>query len=87
MALVEVGFMAAIVEGIYKQGKIELLQVPSGVPEGRVRVIVVSEPDRPRTPPRRMTFGILATGDMSTLEDFKEAEWHGEKKWGRADGQ
>lgn len=78
--------MAAIVEGIYKQGKIELLQVLSGVPEGRVRVMVVPESDRPKHPPRVMTFGMYP-GDTSTLGDFKDAEWLGEKEWDTADGQ
>jgi hypothetical protein len=26
-------------------------------------------------------------GDASTLADFKEAEWHGEKEWDDADGK
>ena len=78
--------MAAIVEGIYKQGRIELLQVLSGVPEGRVRVMVMPESDPPKHPPRMMTFGMYV-GDTSTLDDFKDAEWPGEKEWGTADDQ
>ena len=73
--------MTAIVEGVYKQGKIELLQVPAGVPEGRVRVILIPADDRPKPPPRMITFGMYP-GDKSTLDDFKDAEWHGEKIWG-----
>jgi hypothetical protein len=75
----------AIVEGLYKQGKIELLEAPAHLPEGRVRVIVIAE-DRAKPPPRLMTFGMYP-GDSSTLGDFKEAEWHGEKEWDEADGQ
>ena len=78
--------MADIVEGIYKQGRIELLQVLSGVPEGRVRVMVMPESDRAKPPPRMMTFGMYP-GDTSTLEDFKDAEWPGENEWDTADGQ
>ncbi|HVA49584.1 MAG TPA: hypothetical protein VNH11_24670 [Pirellulales bacterium] len=78
--------MTAIVEGVYKQGKVELLQAPAGLPEGRVRVILIAEADRPKPPPRMMTFGMFP-GDTSTLEDFTEAEWQGEEKWGDADGQ
>ena len=77
--------MTAIVEGVYKQGKIELLQPPADLPEGRVRVIVMSE-EGPKPPPRMMTFGMFP-GDSSTLEDFKEAEWHGETEWDNANGQ
>jgi len=83
-ALAEVCSMTAIVEGVYKQGKIELLQMPAGVPEGRVRVIVIAEDDRPKPPPRMMTYGMYP-GDNSTLEDFEDAEW--QKEWDECDGQ
>ena len=79
--------MSTIVEGIYKEGVIQLLQTPAGLSEGRVRVIVMPEADGSQPPPRMMTFGMLGTGDMSTLEDFKEAEWHGENEWDDANGQ
>ena len=78
--------MTAIVEGVYKQGKIELLQVPANVPEGRVRVILIPEDDRAKPPSRMITFGMYP-GDQSTLEDFKDAEWHGEQEWDEGDGQ
>jgi len=68
--------MTSIVEGFYKQGKIELLHPPSGLPEGHVRVIVIAD-ERPKRPPRLLTFGRYP-GDASTLEDFKGAQWHGE---------
>jgi len=79
--------MSNIVEGIYKEGKIELLEAPPGLPEGRVRVIVITGEDRPKPAPRMMTFGCLGSGDTSTLEDFEysDAEW--QKEWDHADGQ
>ncbi len=75
--------MTAIVDGIYKQGKIELLQPPNDLPEGPVRVIVIAE-NRPKPPPRMITYGMYP-GDTSTLEDFKFTEW--QKKWDDGDGQ
>lgn len=78
--------MSAIVDGLYKQGKIELLQLPSGVPEGLVRVLVMPEPQGPKPPPRMMAFGMYP-GDHSTLDDFEIAEWHGGKEWDDAGGQ
>jgi len=70
--------MTSVAEGFYKQGKIELLQPPPGLPEGHVRVIVIAEePTKP--PPCLLTFGKYP-GDTSTLEDFKEAQWHGAKE-------
>jgi hypothetical protein len=78
--------MTAVVDGIYKDGKVELLRAPPGLPEGRVRVILIAEEDRPKPSPRMITFGMYS-GDASTLEDFKDAEWHGEKEWDEGDGQ
>jgi len=79
--------MTTIFEGIHHQGKIELLEPPVGLPEGRVRVILIPQPERPKLPPRMMTFGCLASGDTSTLEDFEypDSEW--QKEWDDADGQ
>ena len=77
--------MAVIVEGLYKQGKIELLQAPGNVPEGRVRIILIPE-DRPKPTPRLLTFGKYP-GDTSTLEDFQCAQWHGEQEFDPANGQ
>lgn len=78
--------MAIILEGLYKDGNIELLQPPPGLSEGRVRVIVIAEEERPKLPPRLLTFGMYP-GDTSTLEDFKDAEWRGEEEWGDGHGQ
>jgi hypothetical protein len=78
--------MTTILEGIHKKGHIELLEVPPGLPEGRVRVILIAEQERPKPPPRMMTYGMYA-GDNSTLDDFKDAEWHGEKEWDDRDDQ
>ena len=35
--------MPAMVSGIYKQGKIELLEIPEGLREGRVRVMLIED--------------------------------------------
>jgi hypothetical protein len=78
--------MMAIIEGVYKQGKIDLLEIPAGLPEGRVRVIVIPE-GRPKPPPCNLTFGKYQTGSASTLEDFQDAEWCGEEGLGDRRGQ
>ncbi len=70
--------MASIVEGLYSQGKIELLETPVGLPEGPVRLIVIPR-DQTKQPPRSLTYGKYQSGAMSTLEDFQDAQWHGEK--------
>jgi hypothetical protein len=73
--------MTSIVEGIYKQGKIELFELPPDLPEGRVRVIVISQGSQPKLPPRMITFGMYRGERMSTLEDFTDAEWRGANGW------
>jgi hypothetical protein len=71
--------MTTIVEGVYKQGKIELADPPADLPEGPVRVIVIPQDGRPKPPPRMMTFGMFRGDRMSTLDDFKFTEW--EREW------
>ena len=55
------------------------------VVKGRVRVIVIAEQELPKPPPRLITFGMYP-GDISTFEDFKDAEWRGEAEWGDGNG-
>ena len=69
--------MTAIIEGLYKDGKIDLLETPSGLPEGPVRVIIIAGAQA-KQPPRYLTFGMYQSGRMSTLEDFQDADWRGE---------
>lgn len=83
--LTKVDTMTAIVEGLYKEGKIELLQAPVGLPEGRIRLILIAQ-DPPKPPSCYLTYGKYQ-GEKSTLEDFKDAEWHGEKEFDDRDGQ
>jgi hypothetical protein len=72
--------MTAIVAGIYRQGKLELLETPTGLREGRVRVVLTEEPEQ-KPEPRYLVRGKYKGERMSTLEDFKEAEWHGEEEF------
>jgi hypothetical protein len=78
--------MTAIVEGLYKNGQIELLQAPLNLPDGRVRVILIAE-ESPKIPTCLLTFGKYRTGQLSTLDDFKDAEWRGETEFGEPHGQ
>lgn len=78
--------MTAIVAGIYKEGKIELLEAPTGLREGRVRVVLIEE-ENPRGSSRYLTFGKYQSGPMSSLDDFKDAEWQGEADFEERHGQ
>ncbi len=77
--------MTVILDGFYKQGHIDLVQAPQDMPAGRMRVIVISEAS-PKPPPCYLTYGKYP-GDKSTLEDFKDAEWHGEEEFDNQHGQ
>lgn len=72
--------MTAKVAGIYKDGKLELLQRPKGLREGRVRIIL-TEDDDTTSAPRYLEFGKYRGDVDTTLEDFQDAEWHGEAKF------
>ena len=72
--------MTAVVAGIYKQGKLELLEKPVGLREGRVQVVLIEEPE-PKPEPQYLVFGKYKGDYDTTLEDFKEAEWHGEEEF------
>ena len=66
--------MTAIVSGIFSRGKLELLQTPVGIRDGKVRVIVMEERgDADAT--KQIQFGKYAFGTVSTEEDFAISEW------------
>ncbi len=73
--------MTSIVDGFYKDGSIELLKPPPDMPAGRVRVIIIPQNQTPLLP-QHLIYGKYAIGRMSTLEDFQEAEWRGDKELG-----
>ena len=76
--------MMTTVEGLYKRGKIELLEMPLGLKESRVLVTFLPKKTN-RGRPRQMTFGQFAGERMSTEDDFKIAEWHGEPEEANGD--
>lgn len=73
--------MITTVEGIYKQGKIELFDLPIGVHESRVLITFLPKAIAP-TMPRQMVYGQFKGEQMSTEDDFRLAEWRGEAEDG-----
>lgn len=73
--------MLQAIEGIYKNGAIELAEVPQGISESRVIVTFLS--GQP-TPPARalMHFGMFSGANQSTEEDFQVAEFRGDAEDG-----
>jgi hypothetical protein len=71
--------MSTLVKGLYSNGRLELLERPVGLREGRVRILLIEEPAT------ASHTQLLEPGkygvDTSTIEDFKEAEWHGEAEY------
>ena len=72
--------MVSIVKGVLKNGKLELLEAPAGLHDGEVTVTLVQSEDNPTTA-QYLIYGKYKGGRMSTEEDFKEAEWHGEPEF------
>ncbi len=69
--------MTTTLSGIYRDGKVELLETPRGLREGRVQV-TLSEVEEESAAPRFLQYGKYVQGRLSTEEDFLSAEWRGE---------
>lgn len=78
--------MTTMVTGVYKQGRIELLDPPAGLREGQVRVLLIQD-QGPKPEPQYLVFGKYAGGKDITLEDFEDAEWHKEPEFDGLDGE
>jgi len=67
--------MLLTVEGIYRDGKVEVVEKPDGVKEAKVLVTFLAAET---IKPRRMVYGQFSGRRMSSEEDFLIAEWRGE---------
>jgi hypothetical protein len=68
--------MLQAVEGIYRNGAIELLEIPTNIQESRVLVTFLPPP-RP-SQPRMITLGMFAGAQQSTETDFTIAQFQGD---------
>jgi hypothetical protein len=62
------------IEGIYKDGKVELAERPQGISESRVIVTFLSA-HAPSNTTKFMTFGMFSGANQSTDDDFKLSEF------------
>ncbi|MBW4621144.1 MAG: hypothetical protein KME17_17520 [Cyanosarcina radialis HA8281-LM2] len=69
--------MLQTIEGIYQNGKIQLVESPVGIAEGRV-IVTFLETKLPQQPEQIMRFGMFANSQRSTEDDFRVAEFHGD---------
>lgn len=72
--------MLTAVEGLYKNGHVELLEMPSGVLESRIIVTFLGAKPR-QSKPRLLKYGKYSGSKGTAEEDFKIAEWHGEPEF------
>jgi hypothetical protein len=69
--------MLQAVEGIYRNGKVELTEAPQGITEGRVVVTFLSVLPVAETN-QMISFGMFAGDRQSTEADFRDAEYRDE---------
>lgn len=67
--------MTQAVEGIYRNGVIELLEVPQDIQESRVLITFLPPT---ATSPVMMTLGMFKGQQQSAEADFTSAEFHGD---------
>lgn len=70
--------MLQTIEGIYKNGKIELKEIPKDISQSEVLITFLSENKNTSTKKqsKRIYFGMFAGEKKSTEADFKEAEFN-----------
>lgn len=66
--------MLTAIQGIYKDGKVELSETPS-CPDGAPVVVTFLEPHK-KTPGKMMTFGMFKGPKKTTDKDFEQAEFN-----------
>jgi hypothetical protein len=66
-------------EGVYKQGKIQLVELPLDILESRV-IVTFLEPEITRKQTHMMQFAMFSGNNQSMEEDFKIAEFQGDKE-------
>jgi hypothetical protein len=71
--------MLQSIEGVYKNGKVELGEFPSDLSESLVIVTFLETKIIPQHQ-QIMTFGMFSGNKQSTEEDLSIAEFHGDKE-------
>ncbi len=74
-----VTIMLQSIEGVYKQGKVELTELPSGISESRVIVTFLESKKNP-VKKQIMQFGLFSGNQQSTEADFEIVEFHGDSE-------
>ena len=73
--------MLQSIEGVYKNGKIELSELPFHVSESRV-IVTFLEPQQSQSQKQIIQFGMFSGNKQSTEKDFQITEFHGDMEDG-----
>ncbi|QMS90773.1 hypothetical protein HUN01_25500 [Nostoc edaphicum CCNP1411] len=73
--------MLQSIEGVYRNGNIQLSELPSDVSESRV-IVTFLEPKQAPIQKQIMRFGMFSGNKQSTENDFKITEFHGDTEDG-----
>lgn len=71
--------MLQAIEGIYKDGKIELKELPSDISESLV-IVTFLKSGKNQIKNQIMKFGMFSGNNQSTETDFEIAEFHGDSE-------
>ena len=69
--------MLLTIEGTYTEGKVELMEQPTGITHAKVLVTFLTTEEKPKLP-QSMRYGQFAGETRSTEDAFQIAEWRGE---------
>ncbi|HEY9802232.1 MAG TPA: hypothetical protein V6D25_17860 [Leptolyngbyaceae cyanobacterium] len=70
--------MLQSIKGVYKDGKVELTELPSDISESLV-IVTFLESKTAQQPKQMMQFGMFSGNQQSTEADFQIAEFHGDR--------
>ncbi|MBD2691273.1 hypothetical protein [Anabaena catenula] len=71
--------MLQAIEGIYKDGKVELKELPSDISESLV-IVTFLKSEKNQQKNQMMKFGMFSGNNQSTEADFEIAEFHGDSE-------
>ncbi|NES99237.1 MAG: hypothetical protein F6K62_05475 [Sphaerospermopsis sp. SIO1G2] len=71
--------MLQAIEGIYKDGKVELKELPSDISESLV-IVTFLKSEKNQRQHQVMQFGMFSGNNQSTEADFEIAEFHGDRE-------
>ena len=69
--------MLQTIKGIYRNGKVELAEIPQDITESQV-FVTFFKPQSVSPASQFMSFGMFSSSQQSTEADFRDAEFNGD---------